>query len=50
MIEKVWAISITGILQPLLLQDILLDLGLAERPAMVTRVLDLLVQRPDLAD
>ena len=50
MIEKVWAIWITGFLQPSLPHDILLDLGLTERPAMVTRALDLLVQRPDLAD
>jgi eukaryotic-like serine/threonine-protein kinase len=50
MIEKVWAIWITGVLQPSLPQDILLDLDLTERPAMVTRALDLLVQRPDLAD
>ena len=50
MIEKVWAIWITGVLQPSLPQDILLELGLTERPAMVTRTLDLLVQRPDLAD
>jgi NACHT domain len=50
MIEKVWAIWITGVLQPSLPQDILLDLGLTQRPAMVTRALDLLVQRPDLAE
>jgi len=50
MIEKVWAIWITGMLQPSLPQDILLDLGLTERPTMITRPLDLLVQRPDLAD
>jgi hypothetical protein len=50
MIEKVWAIWITGVLQPSLPQDILLDLGLTERPAMVTRALDLYAQRPDLAD
>ena len=50
MLEKVWAIWITGVLQPSLPQDILLDLGLAEQPAMVTRALDLYVQRPDLAD
>jgi Domain of unknown function (DUF4062)/NACHT domain len=49
MIEKVWAIWITGVLQPSLPQDILLELGLTERPALVTRALDLLVQ-PDLAD
>jgi eukaryotic-like serine/threonine-protein kinase len=49
MIEKVWAIWITGVLQPSLPQDILLDLGLTERPALVTRALDLLVQRPDRA-
>jgi hypothetical protein len=49
MIEKVWAIWITGVLQPSLPHDILLELGLTERPAMVTRALDLLVQ-PDLAD
>jgi eukaryotic-like serine/threonine-protein kinase len=50
MLEKVWAIWITGVLQPSLPHDILLDLGLTERPAMVTRTLDLYVQRPDLAD
>ena len=50
MIEKVWAIWITGVLQPSLPQDILLELGLTERPAMVTRALDLYAQRPDLAD
>jgi hypothetical protein len=50
MIEKVWAIWITGVLQPSLPHDILLDLGLTERPVMVTRALDVLVQRPDLAD
>jgi Domain of unknown function (DUF4062) len=49
MIEKVWAIWITGVLQPSLPQDILINLGLTERPAVVTRALDLLVQ-PDLAD
>ena len=47
MIEKVWAIWITGVLQPSLPQDILLDLGLTEHPALVTRALDLLVQRPE---
>ena len=36
MIEKVWAIWITGVLQPLTPQDILLDLGLTEYP-LVTR-------------
>lgn len=50
MIEKVWAIWITGVLQPSLPHDILLDLGLTERPALVTRTLDLYVQRPDLVD
>lgn len=50
MIEKVWAIWITGVLQPSLPQDILLNLGLTERPAMVSRTLDLYVQRPELAD
>jgi eukaryotic-like serine/threonine-protein kinase len=50
MLEKVWAIWITGVLQPSLPQDILLDLGLTERPAMVARTLDLYAQRPDLAD
>jgi NACHT domain len=50
MIEKVWAIWITGVLQPSLPHDILLELGLTERPAMVTRTLDLYAQRPDLAD
>jgi hypothetical protein len=49
MIEKVWAIWITGVLQPSLPHDILVDLDLTERPAMVTRALDLLVQ-PDLVD
>jgi eukaryotic-like serine/threonine-protein kinase len=49
MIEKVWAIWITGVLQPSLPQDILLELGLSERPALVTRAFDLLVQ-PDLTD
>jgi predicted NACHT family NTPase len=50
MLEKVWAIWITGVLRSSLPHDILLDLGLTERPAMVTRALDLYVQRPDLAD
>jgi hypothetical protein len=50
MIEKVWAIWITGVLQPSLPHDILLNLGLTERPAMVTRALDLFVQRPDVTD
>jgi eukaryotic-like serine/threonine-protein kinase len=50
MLEKVWAIWITGILHPSLPHDILLDLGLTEHPAMVTRALDLYVQRLDLAD
>ena len=50
MIEKVWAIWITGVLQPSLPRTFCLDLGLTERPAMVTRTLDLYVQRPDLAD
>jgi hypothetical protein len=38
MIEKVWATWITGFLQPSLPQDILLDLGLTERPAMIARI------------
>jgi predicted NACHT family NTPase len=38
------------VLQPSLAHDILLDLGLTERPALVTRALELFVQRPDLAD
>jgi predicted NACHT family NTPase len=38
------------VLQPSLPHDILLDLGLTERPVMVTRTLDLYAQRPDLAD
>jgi hypothetical protein len=50
MIEKVWAIWITGVLQPSLSHDIFLELGLTERPAMVAPALDLLVQRPSLAD
>jgi eukaryotic-like serine/threonine-protein kinase len=50
MIEKVWANWITGWLQASLPQDLLLDLGLTERPTMVTQPLDLLVQRPNLAD
>ena len=50
MIEKVWANWITDVLQPSLPYEILLELGLTERPAMVTRTLDLYVQRPDLAD
>src|SRR5262245_3258002 len=50
MIEKVWAIWITGLLHPSLPDDILLELGLTEQPAMVTRALDLYVQRPDLVD
>jgi eukaryotic-like serine/threonine-protein kinase len=50
MIEKVWATWITGFLQPSLPQDILLELGLTERPALVTRTLDLYAQRPDLTD
>jgi hypothetical protein len=49
MIEKVWVIWIIGVLQPSLPHDILVDLGLTERPAMVTRTLDVLVQL-DLAD
>src|SRR5205823_4484538 len=39
-----------GVLQASLPYDILLELGLTEHPAMVTRALDLFVQRPDLAD
>jgi hypothetical protein len=50
MIEKVWAIWITSVLQPSRPRDILLDLGLTERPAMITRTLDLYAQRPDLTD
>jgi hypothetical protein len=50
MIEKVWAIWITGMLQPSLPHNILLELDLTERPAMVTRTLDLYVQRPELAN
>jgi hypothetical protein len=50
MIEKVWTIWITDVLQHSLPYDILLELGLTERSAMVTRALDLYVQRPDLAD
>jgi hypothetical protein len=49
MIEKVWTIWITGVLQPSLPHDILVNLGLIELPALITRALDLLVQ-PDLAD
>ena len=50
MLEKVWAVWITGFLQPSLPHDVLLDLGLTERPAMVARTLDLYVQRLDLAN
>jgi eukaryotic-like serine/threonine-protein kinase len=50
MLEKVWAIWISGFLQPSLPHDILLDLGLTECLAVVTRTLDLYAQRPDLAD
>ena len=50
MIEKVWAIWIAGVLQPSLPQDILLELGLIERPVLVTRILDRYAQPPDLAD
>ena len=50
MIEKVWAIWITGVLQPSLPHDILLELGLTERPAMVARTLDFYVQPPDRVD
>ena len=50
MLEKVWAIWITGVLQPSLPQDILIDLGLTERPVMVEHTLDLYVQRPELTD
>jgi hypothetical protein len=50
MLEKAWAIWIIGVLQPSLPHDILLELGLTGRPAMVTRALDLYAQRPDLAD
>jgi hypothetical protein len=49
MLEKVWAIWIRGFLQPSLPHDILLELGLDERPAMVARTLDLYVQRPEYA-
>jgi DNA polymerase III delta prime subunit len=50
MIKRVWTTWITGLLQPSLPHDTLLDLGLTERPAMIARTLDLYVQRPDLAD
>jgi NACHT domain len=50
MIEKVWAIWIAGVLHPSLPHDILLDLGLTERAAMVARTLDLFVQHRDLVD
>jgi len=49
MIAKVWAIWITDVLQPSLPHDMLLDLGLTERPAMIARTLDLYVQPPDRA-
>lgn len=48
MLEKVWAIWITGVLQPSLPHDVLLELNLTERPATVTRSLDLFVQRSEL--
>jgi hypothetical protein len=50
MIEKVWTVWITSVLQPSLPYDILLELGLTERPAMIARAMDLYVQRPDLVD
>ena len=43
-------IWITGVLQPSLSHEVLIDLGLAERTAAVVRLLDLLVQRADGAD
>ena len=46
MIEKVWAMWITGVLQPSLPDDILLELGLTEHQAMVTRALDTLRAAP----
>jgi hypothetical protein len=48
MIEKVWANWINDFLLPSLPHGILLHLGLTEYPAMVTRVLDLYAQRPDI--
>jgi DNA polymerase III delta prime subunit len=50
MLEKVWAIWISGVLQASLPHDILLELNLTERSTMVARTLDLFVQRQDLAE
>ena len=50
MIEKVWSIWIGGILQASLPDDLMLELGLTERPAMVTRPLDVYIQPSDRTD
>src|SRR5262245_9731261 len=50
MIEKVRTVWITGVLQPSLPRDILLELGLTERLAKVTRTVDLFLQHPDPAE
>jgi hypothetical protein len=47
MLEKIWAIWITGVLQPSLPQDVLLELSLIEHPAMVTRMI--LIEAPSSA-
>ena len=50
MLKRVRTFWITGVLQPSLSHEVLIDLGLAERTEAVVRPLDLLVQHADGAD
>src|SRR5262245_57257502 len=50
MLDKVRQCWITGVLQQSLYKEVMITLGLAERPTAVARPLDVLVQRPDRTD
>src|SRR5215813_12642027 len=50
MLDKVRQCWITGVLQHSLYKEVMITLGLAERPTAVARPLDVLVQRPDGTD
>ena len=50
MLDKVRQYWITGVLEQSLYKEVMITLGLAERPTAVARPLDVLVQRPDGTD
>ncbi len=50
MVDKVRQYWITGVLQQSLYKEVMITMGLAERPTAVDRPLDVLVQRPDGSD